>query len=75
MCVNDRSGRSNSKRQTDGRTRLAYKAEHVTDLETGAILAVSGLPGSTMCVDFDNLNPRYPSIEDPNEPDIDCNSP
>ena len=32
------------KRLKDGRTRLAYKAEHVTDLETGAILAVSVLP-------------------------------
>ena len=33
------------KRMKDGRTRLSYKAEHVTDLETGAILAASVLPG------------------------------
>lgn len=31
-------------RLKDGRTRLAYKAEHVTDLETGAIIAASVLP-------------------------------
>ena len=32
-------------RLKDGRTRLAYKAEHVTDLETGATLAAEIHPG------------------------------
>lgn len=32
-------------RMKDGRTRLTYKAEHVTDLETGAILSASVHPG------------------------------
>ena len=32
-------------RLKDGRTRLGYKAEHVTDLETGAILAAEIHPG------------------------------
>lgn len=31
----------------DGRTRLAYKAEHVVDMETGAILAAELLPATT----------------------------
>ena len=34
-------------RLKDGRTRLAYKAEHVTDLETGAILAAEIHPGDS----------------------------
>ena len=33
-------------RLKDGRTRLAYKAEHVTDLETGAILSASMHPAN-----------------------------
>ena len=34
-------------RLKDGRTRLAYKAEHVVDMETGAILSAELLPATT----------------------------
>ncbi len=33
-------------RLKDGRTRLAYKAEHVVDMETGAVLAADVLPAT-----------------------------
>ena len=32
----------------DGRTRLAYKSEHVTDLETGAIVSASIYPADAV---------------------------
>jgi transposase len=34
-------------RLKDGRTRLAYKAEHTVDMETGAVLAAEILPATT----------------------------
>jgi transposase len=34
-------------RLKDGRTRLGYKAEHVVDMETGALLAVDVMPATT----------------------------
>ncbi|MBK8412101.1 MAG: hypothetical protein IPL19_29515 [Sandaracinaceae bacterium] len=34
-------------RLKDGRTRLGYKAEHVVDMETGALLAVDVMAATT----------------------------
>lgn len=34
-------------RLKDGRTKLGYKAEHVVDMETGALLAVDVMPATT----------------------------
>ena len=42
---NPHDGEARITRMKDGRTRLGYKAEHVVDLETGALVAVTVEPG------------------------------
>jgi transposase len=49
-------------RLKDGRTRLAYKAEHTVDMETGAILAAEVLPATSP-----DCATVIPSIEKANE--------
>jgi transposase len=39
------SGEAWITKMKDGRTHLAYKAEHAVDLETGAVVAVTIQPG------------------------------
>ncbi len=43
--VNPHDPEARIKKMKDGRTHLAYKAEHVVDLETGAVAAVTVQPG------------------------------
>jgi len=43
--VNRHDGEARITRMKDGRTRPAYEAEHVVDLETGALVAVTVEPG------------------------------
>lgn len=43
--VNPHDGEARITRMKDGRTHLAYKAEHAVDLETGAVVALTVQPG------------------------------
>ena len=60
----------------DGRTRLAYKSEHVTDLETGAIVSASIYPADavdtqTLKTSLENARDEILSViddDDDNEP-------
>lgn len=44
--VSSTDGEAEITRLKDGRTRLAYKAEHTVDMETGAVLAAEILPAT-----------------------------
>lgn len=46
----------------DGRTRLAYKSEHVVDLETGALMGVSVHPAD--CADTETLSETLAGAEE-----------
>ena len=60
----------------DGRTRLTYKSEHVTDLETGAIVSASIYPADavdtqTLTTSLENARDEILSViddDDDNEP-------
>src|SRR5258708_14285174 len=43
--VNPHDREARATKMKDGRTHLAYKAEHAVDLETGAVVAVTVQPG------------------------------
>jgi transposase len=64
----------------DGRTRLAYKAEHVVDMETGAVLAADVLPatapdGETIKTSLEQANENIAAAKrDNNDDDGDSGS-